>query len=131
MKENHITSNDMDQFNKKDIIKLANNEMIHELIYAVKNVIPYKKEYPKSITCKTIFTKSLVSNNYTVRKAELLEHKSILKSHYANNLFYNEHPLLKVGSLTPDFAHKLSNKISSRTAYMISFNSRYHLMSRE
>ncbi|GAA6115200.1 hypothetical protein [Apilactobacillus kunkeei] len=134
MKENNINSNDMVHFNNEYGIRLSDNEMIHELIYAVKDVIPYKKEYPKSITGKKIFTKSLVSNNYTVRKAELLEHKSILKLHYDNNeydLFYNEHPLLKVGSLTPDFAHKLSNKISSKTAYMISFNSRYHLMSRE
>lgn len=73
MKDNHITSNDMVNFNKKYGIKLSDNKIIHELIYAVKDVIPYKKEYPKSITCKTIFTKSLVSNNYTVRKAELLD----------------------------------------------------------
>lgn len=92
MKENNINSNDMVHFNNEYGIRLSDNEMIHELIYAVKDVIPYKKEYPKSITDDKIFTKSLVSNNYTVRKSELLEHKSILKLHYYNNeydLFYN------------------------------------------
>lgn len=134
MKDNHITSNDMINFNKKYGIKLSDNKIIHELIYAVKDVIPYKNIYPKNIIGKKIFTKALISNNYTVRRAELLENKAILKLYYDNNecdLFYNEQPLLNVGSLAPDFAHKLSDKLSPRTAYMISFNSRYHLMNRE
>ena len=41
MKDNHITSNDMINFNKKYGINLSDYEIIHKLIYAVKDVIPY------------------------------------------------------------------------------------------
>lgn len=118
-------------FNNKYGIRLT-DDMTFDEIRLLEEI--YSVDYAKSLVGKKLFIRSLVSDYYTVKAAETLEHGKILKVTYDNgdhDFFINELPVFKVDMYTPDFANKLSKATTPDTAYMIVFNYRYHLKNRQ
>ena len=123
------------EFNDEYGIRLTDDMTFDEIRFGVRLLEEiYSADYAKSIVGKKLFIRSLVSNYYTVKAAEVLEHGKILKVTYDNgdhDFFVNELPVFKVDMYTPDFSNKLSKATTPDTAYMIVFNYRYHLKNRQ
>ncbi|KOY71472.1 hypothetical protein RZ54_14080 (plasmid) [Apilactobacillus kunkeei] len=123
------------EFNDEYGIRLTDDMTFDEIRFGVRLLEEfYSADYSKSIVGKKLFIRSLVSDYYTVKAAEVLEHGKILKVTYDNgdhDFFVNELPVFKVDMYTPDFANKLSKATTPDTAYMIVFNYRYHLKNRQ
>lgn len=131
----HIDERSVREFNDEYGIRLTDNITFDEIRFGVHLLEAiYDDDYTKSLVGKKLFIRSLVSDHYTVKAAESLEYGKILKVTYDNgdhDFFINELPVFKVDMYTPYFANKLSKATSPDTAYMIVFNSRYHLKNRQ
>lgn len=131
----HIDERSVRAFNDEYGIRLNDDITLDDIRFGVRLLKEiYSADYTKSLVGKKLFIRSLVSDYYTVKVAESLEHGKILRVTYDNgdhDFFVNELPFFKVDMFTPDFANKLSKATTPGTAYMIVFNHRYHLNNRQ
>lgn len=135
MKNCNVDEKSISDFNDEFGIELSEQVNFDEVRFGIRLLEKlYTPDYVKSLVGKKLFIRALVSNHYTIKEAEAIEDRKILKITYDNgdhDFFVNELPVFKVDMYTPDFAHKLSRATTPQIAYMIAFNYRYHLKNRQ